>query len=87
MIWSNPKALVFLGAIIPQFVDPATDPTAQTVMLGVTFMAVATVFDGAYAVVAGNAGRLLTHANVRRVELASGASLIAGGLWLAFARR
>ncbi len=87
VVWSNPKALLFLGAFIPQFIDPATNAMAQTLTLGVTFMVVATILDGAYAVVAGKAGRLLSRSNIRKVELVSGTALIAGGLWLAFARR
>ena len=55
MIWSNPKALIFFGAFIPQFVDPAGNAAAQVVLLGATFMAVATLLDGAYAVAAGRA--------------------------------
>src|SRR5690606_32883657 len=38
VIWSNPKALLFFGAFIPQFVDPAGDPVRQTLLLGVIFM-------------------------------------------------
>ena len=87
VVWSNPKALMFLGAFIPQFVDPAGDPVLQTVILGTTFMAVATLLDGAYAVVSGKAGAWFSRANVRRVELASGGFMIFGGLWLALSRR
>lgn len=86
VIWSNPKALLFFGAFIPQFVDPAGNALAQTLVLGLTFMVVATLLDGAYAVTAGSAGKLLTRARVRLVERLSGSLLIAGGLWLA-ARR
>ena len=87
VVWSNPKALLFLGAFIPQFIDPAANTIAQTLTLGVTFMVVAIILDGAYAVIAGKAGRLLSRSNIRKVELVSGTALIAGGLWLAFARR
>lgn len=84
VIWSNPKALLFFGAFIPQFVDPtAGDAAAQTALLGFTFMAVATVLDGGYALLAGRAGRLLTSARVRLVEKISGSLLIGGGAWLA----
>ncbi|MDJ0832184.1 MAG: LysE family translocator [Gammaproteobacteria bacterium] len=86
VIWSNPKALLFLGAFIPQFVDPGTDTITQTLILGLTFMVVATLLDGSYAVVAGRTGRWLTRSNVRKVEWFSGTSLIVGGLWLAFGK-
>jgi threonine/homoserine/homoserine lactone efflux protein len=87
VIWSNPKALIFFGAFIPQFVDPLGNAAAQVVLLGATFMVVATLLDGAYAVAAGRAGGLLSRARLRLVERVSGTLLICGGLWLAVARR
>lgn len=87
VLLSNPKALLFFGAFIPQFVDPAAGITAQVVALGLTFMAVATVFDSGYALLAGGAGRLLSRERVRLVSRLSGSFLIGGGIWLALARR
>ncbi|WP_420393466.1 LysE family translocator [Acuticoccus sp.] len=87
VIWSNPKALLFFGAFIPQFVDRTEPVWLQVAVLGSIFMAVATVLDGAYAVLAGRAGRLLTRARVRLVERISGGLLVVGGAALAFARR
>ncbi len=86
VIWSNPKAMLFLGAFIPQFIDPGGDAIAQTLVLGVTFMVVATILDGSYALVAGKTGSWLSQSNVRKVEWFSGTALIFGGLWLAFAK-
>ena len=83
---SNPKALIFFGAFIPQFVDPGADHRTQVVLLGLTAMAMALVTDGAYAVLTGRAGRLLTRARVRLVSRISGGCLIGGGIWLAFSR-
>ncbi len=87
VIWSNPKALLFFGAFIPQFVDPAAAAAPQVLLLGATFMAAATIFDGAYAVAAGRAGSLLSRSRLRLVERLSGSFLIGGGLWLALTRR
>lgn len=87
VIWSNPKALLFFGAFIPQFVDPARSPLIQTVVLGGIFMIVATIGDSLYAFAAAGAGKFLTRARIRIVERVSGTFLIGGGLWLAFARR
>jgi threonine/homoserine/homoserine lactone efflux protein len=56
-------------------------------LLGATFIVIATVFDSSYALLAGRAGRLLTRRRVRLVSRASGAMLIGGGIWLALARR
>jgi threonine/homoserine/homoserine lactone efflux protein len=87
VILSNPKALLLFGAFIPQFVDPKGDYVWQVALLGATFMLIATVFDGAYAILAGRAGRMLTERRVRLVSRTSGAILIGGGVWLALARR
>ncbi len=86
VILSNPKALLFFGAFIPQFVNPSTDYVSQVILLGVTFMAVATVFDGAYAVLAGRARAFMSGDRARLLARLSGGLLIGGGMWLALAR-
>lgn len=86
VILSNPKALLFFGAFIPQFVDPSRDYVLQVILLGATFMAVATVLDATYAVLSGGAGAFLTRQRVRLVSRISGAFLIGGGVWLALTR-
>lgn len=83
---SNPKVLVFFGAFIPQFVDPAGDYVAQVILLGLTAMLTAAVTDGAYAVLTGRARAMFTQARVRLVSRVSGVFLIGGGLWLALTR-
>lgn len=84
---TNPKLLLFFGAFIPQFVDPQNDPVYQLAVLGLTFMAVATILDSGYALLVGNARNWLSQTRVRFLERASGIFLIGGGLWLALARR
>jgi len=86
VIWSNPKALFFFGAFIPQFVNPGFDPVPQVLVLGATFMGVATVLDGMYAIAAGKAGDMLTRGRLNLLEKISGTCLIGGGLWLALDR-
>ena len=86
VLMANPKALLWFGAFIPQFVDPKGPYVAQIVLLGVTAMAVATLSDGAYAVLTGRAGKLLSRTRIRLVSRLGGGFLIGGGIWLALTR-
>jgi threonine/homoserine/homoserine lactone efflux protein len=86
VVISNPKALLLFGAFIPQFVDPKGDYVGQVLLLGATAMAVAFIFDSAYAVLTGRAAALLARGRVRLVSRISGLCLIGGGAWLALAR-
>jgi threonine/homoserine/homoserine lactone efflux protein len=83
---SNPKTLVFFGAFIPQFIDPAGGYGRQVLIMGVTAVMVACISDGLYAVLAGGAGRRISERAARRLSRISGGILIGGGLWLAFSR-
>ena len=87
VILSNPKILLVFGALIPNFIAPGEDFVRQLIYLGLTFMGIATIFDGAYAVAAGRLGGWLSKSRVRGVEIASGLFLIAGGIWLALKAR
>lgn len=86
VLMANPKALLWFGAFIPQFVDPNGNYVGQIVLLGLTAMAVALVSDGAYAVLTGRAGAFLSKRRIRLVARLSGAFLIGGGIWLALTR-
>jgi homoserine/homoserine lactone efflux protein len=86
VLLANPKALLWFGAFIPQFIDPRGNYIGQIVLLGLTAMAIAAVTDGAYAIITGRAGALLTRGRVRLVSRLSGACLIGGGVWLALSR-
>jgi threonine/homoserine/homoserine lactone efflux protein len=86
VLMGNPKALLWFGAFIPQFVDPATDYVWQVVLLGLTAMATAAISDGAYAVLAGRARTMLSRHRVRLVSRLGGLCLIGGGAWLALTR-
>lgn len=86
VLMSNPKVLLLFGAFIPQFVDPKGDYVGQVILLGVTAMVTAAIFDSIYAVLAGRAGQMLSRSRVRLLSKISGVFLIGGGLWMALAR-
>jgi threonine/homoserine/homoserine lactone efflux protein len=85
--WANPKTLLFLGAFLPQFVDMSRPVFSQIMILGLIVMAVATLTDLVYAVLAGRMRHLLTAARVRLMNRVSGTILMVGGVWLALQRR
>ena len=60
VLMSNPKALLWFGAFIPQFVDPAGNYVGQIMLLGATAMATAALTDGAYAMLGGRTGRFMS---------------------------
>jgi threonine/homoserine/homoserine lactone efflux protein len=82
----NPKQLIFFGALLPQFVDPAGDHATQIAILGATALVFAAASDGAYALASGRIGRRLTQRRVRLFSRIGGGFLIGGGLWLALTR-
>ena len=85
--WSNPKTLLFLGAFLPQFVDMSRPAFGQIMVLGLIVMAVATLTDTFYAVIAGQARHLLSAARVRLMNRISGVILMIGGVWLALVKK
>lgn len=83
VIWSNPKALIFLGAFLPQFVSDRSATFWQVMLLGLFFMLIAGATDAVYAVLGGRARSLLSAARIKLVSRVSGAILMAAGVWLA----
>ena len=86
VLMSNPKALLWFGAFIPQFVDPAGNYVTQLIVLGLTAMVSAALTDGAYAILGGRAGRFMSAYRIKLASRLSGLFLIGGGVWLAFTR-
>lgn len=84
---SNPKVLLFLGAFLPQFVDPARPAGTQLAVLAVTFVATLAVVDLTYTVALSKTRSFLTARHLRGLDAAAGSLLLAGGAFLAVMRR
>jgi threonine/homoserine/homoserine lactone efflux protein len=86
VLLSNPKVLVFFGAFIPQFMDMKRDHISQVALLGVTFMVIAAMTDGMYALLSGRARMIFSSRRTRLLSRVSGGFMIGGGIWLALTR-
>jgi threonine/homoserine/homoserine lactone efflux protein len=87
VIWANPKALLFFGAFLPQFVDLSAPTFPQISVLGLFFMLIAGATDSIYAVIAGRARGLLSAVRIKALNRVSGFILMCGGAWLALQKR
>ena len=84
--FTNPKTLFFYGAFFPQFITPGADLTTQIAILSVTFLVIAIVLDGCWALLAGRVRTLLAvHGKLR--NRVSGGVLIGAGVGLALVHR
>ena len=63
----NPKTAMFFVAFLPQFIEPAGDVALQTLALGLTFVALATLTDTAYALLAGTVTERLRTRDLSKV--------------------
>ncbi len=83
---TNPKTLFFYGAFFPQFVVTSHHVGAQVAVLTATFLLLAVLLDGCWALAAGRArGLLARHGKLR--NRISGGLLIGAGVGLALARK
>ena len=66
---SNPKALLFYGAFLPQFIDPARDLATQLVIMAVVFVTIEVIVEYLLALLAHRIRPLLERAgrNFNRV--------------------
>lgn len=85
---SNPKALVFMLAILPQFIDPQAPLLAQYLTIGVTMVAVDSVVMAGYTGLASKVLRLLrTPRQQKRMNRTFAGLFIAAATFLATLRR
>jgi threonine/homoserine/homoserine lactone efflux protein len=84
----NPKSIAFFVAFLPQFIDPAKVVLPQLTVFGVTFLLLATVNAGLYAIFAGHLSEYIEKENVQKwFNLCGGGALISAGILTAGLRR
>lgn len=85
---SNPKALLFFGALFPQFINPAAPQLPQFLILGATFVFFELFWLGFYAFTATRAKRWLQQPHRARLfNRVSGTVFILAAALLATSRR
>src|SRR6185437_9357671 len=85
---TNPKAIIFYIAFLPQFVDSHLPAGPQLLAMIATMIVMALLSDGAYALLAGRARGWFTSPGRRRLQgRITGRLLIGLGCGLLFARR
>ena len=82
VILSNPKAFLFLGAFIPQFIDITQKIENQIIYFGILFMIVGAIFDGMYAVVFGKFREIIINKYIKILNKLGGSLLFFVGFWL-----
>ncbi len=75
---SNPKAIVFILAVLPQFLDPQLDLVLQYLHMGVTMVAVDLIVMAGYTGLASRVLRLLRTPRQQRLVNRSFAAMFAG---------
>ncbi len=85
---TNPKTIFFFVAFFPQFINPDQPYAPQITLLCVTFIVLACLLDGMYAVIAGRARFWLAGAKRARLRHGiTGTLLLGTSLGLAIARK
>ncbi len=82
----NLKTLLFYGAFFPQFLSGGPDVGMEIAVLSATFLVLAVLVDGGWALLAARARRFLASLGRLRNRL-SGGLLIGAGIGLALARK
>ena len=82
VILSNPKAFLFLGAFIPQFIDITQKIENQIIFFCILFMIVGAIFDGMYAIVFGKFREIIINKYIKILNKLGGSLLFFVGFWL-----
>lgn len=86
----NPKSALAMGAILPQFVDPARGSAiAQMLVLGLVFTVIALSSDGTYALLASALRQWFAKSvmRIQRLRVAGGTMMMGLGVAMAVSRR
>ena len=84
----NPKSIAFFVAYLPQFIDPGKPTFLQLIILGGTFLILATINAALYAVFAGQLSEYLRKSKVRKwLDRCGGSALIGAGIFTAGMQR
>ena len=84
---SNPKVLLFLGAFLPQFVDPTLPAGRQLAVLAVLFTLTLFLVDLGYTIAVARARQVIDAGRLNLLDGFAGGLLVVGGVLLATARR
>jgi homoserine/homoserine lactone efflux protein len=85
---SNPKAIVFFAALLPEFIDPRGDLVAQVVVLGITSLIIESGVLLIYGLAAGRVSAVARQPRYTKwTNRVSGVLLIGAGSGLAALRR
>jgi threonine/homoserine/homoserine lactone efflux protein len=87
---TNPKTLVFMVAVLPQFTDPALGAVGwQIVQLGLVFAVMALICDGTFALAASSARSWFARSprRIAGIRAAGGAMIATLGVLLLLSRR
>ncbi|MBA8876695.1 LysE family translocator [Phyllobacterium myrsinacearum] len=74
----NPKSIIFFVAFLPQFLDTTRPVFTQMVIFETTFLVLATLNAGTYALMASMARQTIRKPNVQRIVNRTGGSLMIG---------
>lgn len=74
----NPKSIAFFVAFLPQFIDPLKPAPLQLMILGGSFLLLATLNAALYAIFAGRLGEYMKKKTVRKWFNRGGGSVLMG---------
>ena len=85
---TNPKAIIFIGALVPQFIDPAREQVGQYLTIALTLCLTDMLVMSCYALAAAKLGRWLHDpATIRSQNRLFGGLFMSAGALLAVSSR